>query len=298
VCDRPITFAAVLSGLFGPRGAGMEIINRAEQIGGDRLVPQTACRPITQQVTLKDPFLMVGFSEAFLEAYEQPPERRSSVYARPEWRARALAGLNRAPRIEAAVVAESATHPELIGGPSMGELARERGQEALEVMIDLAVEDLDTRFTITLVNDDEDEVQEYLNDSRVLISLSDAGAHASQICDAVYSTYLLGHWVREKRALPLELAVWHLTKRPADLFGLYDRGQIRPGFAADLVAFDSGTVAAEPLRRIHDLPGGADRLIGESRGIEHVWVNGTLIRREGKDVENARPGRILRSVNR
>jgi N-acyl-D-amino-acid deacylase len=69
VCDRPITFATVLSGLFGPRGVGMEIIERAEQIGGSRLVPQTACRPITQQVTLKDPFLMVGFSEAFLEAY-------------------------------------------------------------------------------------------------------------------------------------------------------------------------------------------------------------------------------------
>jgi N-acyl-D-amino-acid deacylase len=295
VSNRPITFAAVLSGLFGPRGVGMEVIERAERIGGSRLVPQTACRPITQQVTLKDPFLMVGFSEAFLEAYKERPERRPAVYSKPEWRARARASLTRATRIEAAVVAESATHPELIGGPSMLDLARARGVEPLDVMIDLALEDLNTRFTITLVNDDEDEVQDYLNDKRVLLSLSDAGAHASQICDAVYSTYLLGHWVREKQALPLELAVWHLTKRPAELFGLSGRGQIYPGFAADLVAFNPDTVGTGPLHRVYDLPTGADRLIGQSRGIEDVWVNGSAIRRNGKDLETVRPGRVLRS---
>jgi N-acyl-D-amino-acid deacylase len=193
-------------------------------------------------------------------------------------------------------VPESAKHPELIGGPSMDELAQARGVEPLDVMIDLALDDLDTRFTITLVNDDEAEVQDYLNDKRVLISLSDAGAHTSQICDAVYSTYLLGHWVREKEALPLELAVWHLTKRPAELFGLGDRGQIHPGFAADLVAFDPVTVGTGPLRRVYDLPAGADRLIGDSRGIEHVWVNGSAIRSHGQDIEDVRSGLVLRSA--
>ena len=48
-----------------------------------------------------------------------------------------------------------------------------------------------------LANDGEDEIGELLLDNRAVLGLSDAGAHASQICDACFSTHLLGHWVRE-----------------------------------------------------------------------------------------------------
>jgi hypothetical protein len=43
---------------------------------------------------------------------------------------------------------------------------------------------------------------------------------------------------------------------------------------------------------VWDLPAGADRLIARSIGIEHVWVNGTAIRRDGEDLD-ARPGTLL-----
>ena len=54
--------------------------------------------------------------------------------------------------------------------------------------------------------------------------LSDAGAHASQLCDACYSTHLLGHWVRERKALSLEDAVWRLTGHPHQAFRIAERG--------------------------------------------------------------------------
>jgi hypothetical protein len=46
---------------------------------------------------------------------------------------------------------------------------------------------------------------------------------------------------------------------------------------------------------VRDLPGGADRLVAHSIGIEHVWVAGERVRTAGVDVAGATPGRLLRN---
>src|SRR5262249_45006795 len=143
--------------------------------------------------------------------------------------------------------------------------------------------------------DDEPAVAALLGDDRTLITLSDAGAHASQICDANYTTWLLGHWVREVGALDLPQAIYELTGRPAAVFGFTDRGVIRPGGWAALVAFDPSSVGTEPPERVWDLPAGADRVIARSRGIEWIWVNGVATRRGGDDVESRHPGVLVRA---
>ena len=127
--------------------------------------------------------------------------------------------------------------------------------------------------------------------------MSDAGAHASQLCDACFSTHLLSRFVRELGVLSLEEGVRLLTSRSADVFGIHDRGRLLEGLAADVVVFDLDTVGAEPLERVRDLPAGADRLISRARGIEAVIVNGTVIRERGEDcvdADAALPGRVLR----
>ena len=77
---------------------------------------------------------------------------------------------------------------------------------------------------MAVMNFDEKEVAELITDPNTIIALSDAGAHASQLCDACYSTYLLGHWVRERKTFTIEQAVHNLTQRPAEMFGITDRG--------------------------------------------------------------------------
>jgi N-acyl-D-aspartate/D-glutamate deacylase len=130
-----------------------------------------------------------------------------------------------------------------------------------------------------------------------VVGLSDAGAHASQLCDAGFATELLGTYVRERAALSLAEGIRKLTSEPAAVLGLTDRGVLRPGAAADVVVFDPATVAPGPLRRVWDFPAGTDRLVAdEPVGVEHVLVNGVPIRRSGRPVDEGverRPGRVL-----
>ena len=115
----------------------------------------------------------------------------------------------------------------------------------------------------------------------------------SQLRDACYATHLLGHWVREDGALTLEQAVRQLTSRPAEIFGLADRGRLAVGLPADVVVFDPRTVGAGALERVHDLPAGEDRLISRPKGIKAVIVNGSLLPEPGIAPDHA-SGRLLR----
>ena len=56
---------------------------------------------------------------------------------------------------------------------------------------------------------------------------------------------VLGHYVRDEHVLTLEDAVRKMTSLPAQILGLRDRGQIREGFAADIVIFNPATVARD-----------------------------------------------------
>ncbi len=130
-----------------------------------------------------------------------------------------------------------------------------------------------------------------------MIGLSDAGAHASQLCDACAPTELLGTWVRERGVLSLEEAVRRLTTQPAEVFGITDRGRLAPGLAADVTVFDPAAVGCSALRRVRDFPAGADRLVSDAHGIRAVVVNGVMIREDGRDAvdpEGPLPGRVLR----
>ena len=130
-----------------------------------------------------------------------------------------------------------------------------------------------------------------------MLGLSDAGAHASQLCDACFSTHLLGHWVREKQEVGLEQAVRLLTSRSAEIFGITDRGRLEVGLAADLAIFDLERVGCSKLRRVHDLPAGADRLVADATGMRAVVVNGRVIREDDRDALEpgaSLPGKVLR----
>jgi N-acyl-D-amino-acid deacylase len=95
---------------------------------------------------------------------------------------------------------------------------------------------------------------------------------------------VLGHYVRELKALRLEDAIRRMTSLPAQRFGFADRGLLKPGLAADLVIFDPAQVTD---RATFDQPH------AYTTGIAHVLVNGVTVILEGKHT-GARPGHILK----
>ena len=266
---------------------------------GGPVCPQIACRPIVVQIALSDPSPFAT-AAAFTEVLGLPRERRRELYVDPSWRRRAAEDLQAqwGPLLDSAVVAESTRHAELIDGQTLGEMAAASGRSALDAMVELALEeDLETKFRVAVVNDDDDQIAELLQYPNLLLGLSDAGAHTSQLCDANYATWLLEHWWRTKGTLSLEQAVWRLTGHPASVLGMSARGLIAPGCHADLVAFDPDTVGTGPAQRVHDFPGGCDRLVAPSTGIVHTWVNGEAIWADGAAKPDVAAGRLLRNAS-
>jgi N-acyl-D-aspartate/D-glutamate deacylase len=273
----------------------MRTVERGGALPGE-VYPQIACRPIVMQITMDDP-TPLGEVDAWKEVLATPREERATLYRDPAWRDRAREATltTWAHRWRKISVEETAAHADTLGTP-LSDLAAARGTTPFDLMLDLALSDTAaTRFRVVLDNDGDDEIGDLLADRRTLLGLSDAGAHATQLCDACYSSHLLGHWVRERQAISLEDAVWRLTGQPAHVFRLTDRGRIAPGFYADLVALDPAAVGTTAVERVFDQPGGTDRLVVRPTGIEHTWVNGTPTRHAGKDLPDATPGRLLRT---
>jgi N-acyl-D-aspartate/D-glutamate deacylase len=183
-------------------------------------------------------------------------------------------------------------------GRTVGDIAAEEGRDSFDVLMDIVVaDDLRTTFRnpwSTPTAEDWQARAKIWRDPRAMIGASDAGAHLDMLEFFGYSTMLLQHGVREQQVITLEEAVHMLTGQPAALYGLHDRGVLRPGAVADVTLFDPAAIARGPVETRFDLPGGAGRLYGEAVGISHVIVNGVPIV-EGNNFTGEFPGRIVRS---
>ena len=178
-------------------------------------------------------------------------------------------------------------------GKSVAEIARIQNKEVLDAFLDLSLEEnLDTLFQTSSNNGDENAVAEILKSPFTLVGQSDAGAHLIYDAGYGYATRFLGHWIRERKIMSLEEGVRKLTFMVASIFGLHDRGLIRPGLAADLVLFDPDTVNDCEPEIVSDLPGGEKRLVQKATGVNMTVVNGQILTENGRH-SGALPGRVL-----
>ncbi len=230
---RPVIWTALLAGSLGPNSHREHLEKSGAQIArGLPIYAQGACRPIQIEFDFRSPVVFDTWA-SFERLRDAPDEAaRRAVYADPEFRARVkrqVAGRGPDDQWFAGKEAEGDTRRAMFkvltisSAPdasllerNLVDLAKERGVDPVDLMFDLALADLQTRMRAMVLNFVEDEVREIVQDPNVLIALGDGGAHMSQLCDACYATHLLGHWVREDKAITLEQAVHQLTQRPAD----------------------------------------------------------------------------------
>jgi N-acyl-D-amino-acid deacylase len=280
---------------------------KAARSRGHSIFGEVTCCPFTMEFTLESAYVFEGYP-AWLPAMQaHGGEDLRQVFRDESFRKAVKANLLelKGTRIfnsewdKLNIVAVANPGNSRFEGMTVAAVAAQSGQHPLDCMLDLALsEDLKTLFTAVLLNSDTQEVAKIITDPENYITLSDAGAHTTFFCDAGFGLHLLGHWVRDLKVMSLEHAVSRLTSQPAALFGIRQRGQLKSGYAADLLLFDPKTIGRGPTKRVHDLPAGAARLITPSIGIHGVWVNGVRLvthKDQGIAGRDRLPGKLLRA---
>jgi N-acyl-D-aspartate/D-glutamate deacylase len=175
-------------------------------------------------------------------------------------------------------------------GKTLVEIGREEGKTPRDAAIDLLIADNANtgRITFSMA---EDDVRAAIKHPLVAMC-TDSGASAE---DGIFSkegshprawastARILGRYVRDEKLLPLEEAIRKMTSLPASRMPLADRGVVRVGAFADLVAFD--------LARVRERSTFTDPR-HYSEGFLYVAVNGRLVV-DGGQITGVRPGRPL-----
>jgi len=172
----------------------------------------------------------------------------------------------------------------------------ERNHETIaEAFVRISLEsDGRALFNYPFLNQRMDAVEELLDHPRTAIGLGDSGAHVGLIMDASLPTWFLLHWVRDRGKYTIADAVRRMTSDTADLFGVVDRGVLRPGAYADVNVLDLDALAVRLPEFVHDFPAGAGRYVQRADGYRATVVNGSLFVDQGEPT-GTHAGHTLRS---
>ncbi|HET8647171.1 MAG TPA: D-aminoacylase, partial [Vicinamibacteria bacterium] len=176
----------------------------------------------------------------------------------------------------------SGRHPEWLGR-HLADIAQVQDKDPFQAAFDLL---LDERMGVAMVSfsQDEEVVERFMR--LPFVNVCTDGLLGGRPHPRAYGTYprVLARYVRERGTLTLEQAVRKMTARAAQAFRLGDVGFLRPGYRANVVAFDAATV--------HDRATFEDPL-QYPLGIQHVVIGGEPVLRDAEET-GARPGQVVR----
>ena len=183
---------------------------------------------------------------------------------------------------------------------SIAALAKVRGISELEVMYDEMMRNKGTNLIYAAFTPYENYKLDFVEQAYRLKSSvaggSDGGAHCGLICDASMPTTNLSHWGRDREAgkkFPLEMLIRKQTKDTAETFGLFDRGEIKPGMLADINIINFEKLNVSHPKMIHDLPLGGRRLVQDATGYVATIKSGVIISENGIATGKF-PGNLIR----
>jgi len=179
-----------------------------------------------------------------------------------------------------------------IQGRTIAEIAAARHRDPIETIFDVVLAEAGHRTDAVYAVMDEPDVQSAMKTWWVAVNtdfggVAPDGPFGTQSAHPrAYGTFarILGHYSRDLKLFPLEFAVRKMTALAAQRVGLYDRGMLKPGMAADITVFDAATVADRATFEQPHQP---------SVGFAYVFVNGKKVLDHGR-LTTARPGRGLR----
>lgn len=285
-------------------GLWREHLDRIEAAQGDGLDirGQVLSRPIG--IMMGHPASMSPFfyRPSFQLLNELDWDQKIAVLADPEVKARILAEENEDPHIFIKIAGDRFDEMYVLDDPidylpgrdrCVTTLAEGEGRDPAEWLYDyLLTSDGNALIYIPIANFSEN-IPELLEHPYTVVALGDGGAHVGSICDTSANLYVIIKWVSEKKRLGLEQAVHLLTRQPAELYSLLDRGIIAAGMKADLNVIDVENLRLHTPHIVADLPAGGRRFMQRADGLKATIVSGEVIYEDGLET-GARPGQLIR----
>jgi N-acyl-D-aspartate/D-glutamate deacylase len=308
--NRPISYALLQHNLAPDQWRDLLRLTHEANAEGADLRPQVGGRPLNLLLGLQT-FHPFSDYPSYKPLADLPLAERVARLRRPEVRAAILSEkpVDEDPLMQFVGASFDRIFP--MGEPpdyeptadmTVEAIAAREGRPATEVLYDLLLgHDGRELLMFALLGysyGSLDDMREMLLHPNTALGLSDGGAHCGVMCDASNPTFMLTHWSRDRsrgERLPLELAVQKMTRDTARLYGLGDRGVLAPGFKGDLNVVDYDGLQLALPEMVHDLPGGARRLIQRADGYVATVVSGEVTLARGEDT-GARPGRLLRGA--
>ena len=308
----PVTFAALQS-IAKELPLEEQITEmRAQNDNGANIVAQIALRGngiiMAWQGTVH-PFL---FRPAWAEIAELPWEQKLARLKDPAFRDRMITEPSQIPESDVAdlyrVIAggwavQFEMDPDFNYEPGMDESIAARaaaaGVSGDAYAYDLMMKDDGKGFIYFPVLNYRDGNLNFLEDLQLaedtVNSLSDGGAHCGTICDAASPTFMLQHWVRDRngKRISLEHAIKRQCRDTALLYGLHDRGLLKPGMLADVNVIDMDRLKLGKPWLAFDLPAGGKRLLQKADGYVATIKSGQVTFRDGV-MQGPTPGIVLR----
>jgi len=308
---RPVAFACLQNPGEPDQWRRLLAVCEQDAAEGGHLTPQVAQRPAGLLLGFEStahPFL---FSPAYAPLHELPFAERVAKLADPAVRAAILQGFGDLSQLPgpARLVAEGFDMMFPLGDPpdyepapeqSIAAIAAREGRDPREVAYQVLME-RGGRGLIYLpllgyANGDLEAIREMMLHPQAVFGLSDGGAHCGLICDASMPTFLLTHWVRDRKRgerIPLEQVVERQTRRTAELYELRDRGVLAPGMKADVNVIDFDALHIHAPEMVYDLPASGRRLIQKVDGYRYTICAGEVIYQDGEPT-GALPGKLVR----
>lgn len=182
-------------------------------------------------------------------------------------------------------------------GKCVNDIAAQEGKHVADVLLDISLaSEFKAEFVGNAYDASAEMTKHVLSSPYVVPGISDGGAHTHFSVQGAYPTDLLEWMVREEGMITAEKAHYGLSRLPAHMCGLPDRGMLIEGAPADVVVYDPETIRRTPswnvLERLHDQPAGEWRWAQRAEGLNYTLVNGQITF-EGLECTGATPGELL-----
>jgi len=309
---RPVSFAVLQFASRPNQWRELIDICKAKRADGAQVIAQYAARPFGSLGGLQTELNLFRNRPAYVAIEHLPLAERVKRMHDPAVR-EAILGPHRVEKPN--VFASMMEQPEILartfplGDPpnyeptpeeSVAAIAARESRPADHVLYDLMLQDGGRELILVAFMNYADGNLNWsysmMHSDETVLSLGDGGAHCGLICDASLPTFMLTHWARDRSRgakVSVEFAVKQMTHDTAALYGLRDRGVLKPGYKADLNIIDHDNLKLCRPEMAYDLPADARRLLQRAEGYDYKILSGQVVM-EGAEPTGVLNGHLLR----